>query len=125
MNIHDFINNILEPYNVIVNFSEKAIDDLDSYNKDLKERIVALVIRRGIKGPLIKPNGLGEPLHGKLRGFTKIKPKKLGIRIIYRPLNNGYILMQVIAIGPRDRKKVYKMAATRINGFNSEMASNE
>ncbi len=35
---------------------------------------------------LIKPNGIGEPLHGELHGFTKCKAKHLGLRVIDRPV---------------------------------------
>lgn len=39
------------------------------------------IARRAKNGPLIKPNGIDEPLRSPLQGFAKIKPKALNIRI--------------------------------------------
>ncbi|OUS75160.1 hypothetical protein B1748_18670 [Paenibacillus sp. MY03] len=119
--IEQRLNALLSPYNVVIKFGQDAVEDLASYKKEQREEIIALIIKRGIKGPLIKPDGLGDPLHGELHGFTKIKPKKLGLRIVYRPLQNGMIRVEVIAIGPRDKKKVYALAAGRIMEFKKEM----
>jgi mRNA interferase RelE/StbE len=119
--IEQRLNALLSLYNVVIKFGQDVVEDLASYKKEQREEIIALIIKRGIKGPLIKPDGLGDPLHGELHGFTKIKPKKLELRIVYRPLQNGMIRVEVIAIGPRDKKKVYALAAGRIMEFKKEM----
>jgi mRNA interferase RelE/StbE len=119
--IEQRLNALLSPYNVVIKFGQDAVEDLASYKKEQREEIIALIIKRGIKGPLIKPDGLGDLLHGELHGFTKIKPKKFGLRIVYRPLQNGMIRVEVTAIGPRDKKKVYALAAGRIMEFKKEM----
>lgn len=49
------------------------------YTKGQQEKILALILARAKKGPRIKPNGIGEPWPGEVRGFTKIKPKHLGL----------------------------------------------
>ncbi|EJQ20146.1 type II toxin-antitoxin system RelE family toxin [Bacillus cereus] len=118
-----FLNQQLNPHNVEVKFGKNALQDIKSYDKRTQNIILTLLIKRGKSGPLIKPNGLGEPLRGKLSGFTKIKYSDLNLRIVYRPLENGLILMEVIAIGPRDKKKVYTLAANRVSTFQQEMAS--
>lgn len=115
------INAVLAPFNVEVRFGAKALEDLQGYKKQQQNQIVALIIAQGMKGPLIRPDGLGHPLHGELVGFAKIKPKHLGLRIVYRPKKNGGILMEVIAIGPRDSNQVYKVAAQRLIEFKMEM----
>lgn len=122
MNVEQVINNLLISFNVVVRFGQRALEDFSDYNKDFQEKIVALIIKRGQTGPLIIPDGIGKPLKGELQGFTKIKPKNLKIRIIYRPLKNGNILMEIIAIGPRDRKMVYKIATDRVASFKREMS---
>jgi len=72
-------------------------------------------------GPLIRPKGVGKPLGKKLIGFTKIKSNQLNIRIVYRPLESaGKILMQIIAIGPRDKDAVYRKAVHRLYEFDEE-----
>ena len=77
---------------------------------------------RANKRPLIKPNGIGEPLRGELRGFTKIKPKRLGLRIIYRAIQNNRTFMEILAISPRNRDTVYTLAAKRLKDFRLEMS---
>lgn len=120
--VDESLNTFLKSFNVEVNFSNKAIEDLASYTQDMQEKILALIVARAKNGPLIKPKGIGEPLHGDLHGFTKIKPKHLALRIIYRPSKQGKLtVMEVIAIGPRDRDKVYTMAAKRLVAFKREM----
>ncbi|WP_141434400.1 hypothetical protein [Bacillus sp. 03113] len=126
MTAEELINQQLGAYNVVVKFCKKASKDLSKYGKGQRNIIIALIINRGKKGPLLKPDGLGEPLGHKnntnLSGFAKIKPKDLSLRIVYRPTKNGKILMGIIAIGPKDREKVYKIAAERLFEFNKEMS---
>ncbi|GAX88920.1 hypothetical protein [Effusibacillus lacus] len=81
------------------------------------------------KGPLIKPEGYGEPLIGPLFGFMKIKPKAMSLRIVYRPVNpqtaDEKIRMEIIAIGPKNREEVYDLAAARLAEFKIEMEKRE
>lgn len=124
--VEDILNAILEPINVEVRFGRKAVEDLTGYRKEQQEKILALILARAKTGPLIKPKGLGEPLHGELHGFTKIKPKHLGIRVIYRPTQKKTrILMEIIAIGPRDHDKAYTVAASRLKDFYREMSERD
>ncbi|MGA8943761.1 MAG: hypothetical protein WB502_13770, partial [Thermoactinomyces sp.] len=69
MNIEQ-INKLLNRYQVEVTFTKEALADLNSYDKHQQEKIIALIIRRGITGPLLKPHGIGEPLRDKLKRFT-------------------------------------------------------
>lgn len=87
--------------------------------------ILLEIARRAKNGPLLKPNGIGEPLRTPLHGFSKIKLKALNIRIIYRAFeaDNRVIRMEIIAIGPRDKKKAYRLAAERLIKFLEEMDS--
>lgn len=80
-------------------------------------------LRRAKQCPLFKPEGVAESLHGSLHGFAKIKPKSLSIRIVYRPVDGKIIRMEVIAIGPRDKEKSYRMAAQRLQKFFQQMVS--
>lgn len=120
--IEQKIQRLLGPLHVEVVLGEEAVDDLKSYRKEINT-ILALIVAQAQKGPLIKPDGYGEPLLGKLLGFTKIKPKSMSLRIVYRPvqLPSGIIRMEIIAIGPRDKNKVYAMATRRVASFRKEM----
>lgn len=106
MNYEQFINQQLNDYGVRIKFGRNALKDLKSYDSQGQRTIIALLIKHGQKGPLLKPIGLGEPLRGELKGFAKIKYKDMNLRIVYRTLENGFILMEVIAIGPRDSSQI-------------------
>lgn len=116
------LKQLLAETNVEVYFGSDAVQDLKGYRKEIK-LILALIVKQAKKGPLIKPNGAGEPLSGELVGFTKIKPKALSLRVVYRPteMANGTIRMEIIAIGPKNREEVYELAARRVISFHDEM----
>ncbi|MGX9708471.1 type II toxin-antitoxin system RelE family toxin [Laceyella tengchongensis] len=121
MRIAQQINELLKPYQVEVHFTKESLNDLSSYDKNQQEKIIALIIKRGMRGPLIKPQGIGEPLRDELKGYTKIKPKNMALRIVYRPVvNDEMICMEIIAIGPRDKEKVYRLAARRLQSFDQQ-----
>ncbi|AUS09950.1 hypothetical protein C1X05_14695 [Laceyella sacchari] len=121
MRIAQQINELLKPYQVEVHFTKESLNDLSSYDKNQQEKIIALIIKRGMRGPLIKPQGIGEPLRDELKGYTKIKPKNMALRIVYRPVvNDEMIRMEIIAIGPRDKEKVYRLAARRLQFFDQQ-----
>ncbi len=116
------INVLFRECNVAVKFSELAVKDLAGYDQSTREYIVALIIKRARSGPFIRPKGVGKPLGKKLAGFTAIKSGQLNIRIVYRPVELiDRIVMQVIAIGPRDKEVVYRKAVHRLYEFENEM----
>lgn len=68
----------------------------------------------------IETNGasIGEALSRKrnidLTGYRKVKLKSIGIRIIYKVLNDKIEVAEIIAIGNRADEEVYKEALERI-----------
>lgn len=120
--VEDSVNAILTSLNIEIRFSQQALKDLTGYKKEQQETILALILARAKNGPLIRPNGIGEPLHGELHGFTKIKPQHLGFRVTYRPIQTTKIIMEIIAIGPSDPDKVYANAVKRLTGFRREIS---
>jgi len=122
MTVEELLNRYPAEFRVEVKFSKKASEDLASYDKNIQEKIIALILKRGQTGPLIKPKGIGIPLEKELYSFTKIKPRSLNLRIIYRPVElSGVVRMEIVAIGPRDKEKVYKMTVARLMEFKKEM----
>lgn len=73
-------------------------------------------IKKGLKR--IKINGLncGEPLHGKLEGYRKLKNRKMGLRIVFGqdPVTKQIEVIDIIAIGKRRNLEVYNDALLRI-----------
>lgn len=119
--LEDLQEIILEKYNVELRFVEDVKQDIKAINKGHRQTILLEILRRAKQGPLFKPDGVAESLHGDLHGFAKIKSKSLNIRIIYRPVEGQPIRMEIIAIGPRDKERAYRMAAERLQKFFMEM----
>ncbi|RYG72947.1 hypothetical protein EU245_08370 [Lentibacillus lipolyticus] len=115
--LEDLQEIIIQKYGVELTFTEDVKKDLKSINKGNRQTILLEILRRAKNGPLFKPDGLAESLHGNLKGCAKIKSKSLNIRIVYRPVNDVPIRMEIIAIGPRDKKKAYKLAMERLDSF--------
>lgn len=119
--LEDLQSFVLEQYNVELRFVEDVIGDIKAINKGHRQTVLLEILRRAKQGPLFKPDGVAESLHGNLHGFAKIKSKSLNIRIVYRPVDGPTVRMEVIAIGPRDKEKAYKMATERLETFFQQM----
>lgn len=118
----DRLNQTLLQYGVEVRLSKKAQQDFKSYGKGEKINIIAMLTLQAQKGQLLKPDWNGNPLHKELAGFAKIKRQDLSLRIVYRPRqNDGLVVMEVIAIGPKDKEQIYRMAVRRLIEFFEEM----
>ena len=57
---------------------------------------------------------MGKVLSGTLADCRELKFRADGIRPIYRIVNGHVELVQVVAIGPRDKDGVFEIAAERI-----------
>ena len=53
-------------------------------------------------------------MHGSLSGCRKLKNKKMGLRIVFREANGKIEVIQIVAIGKRDKKEVYTTAENRM-----------
>lgn len=56
----------------------------------------------------------GEALHGSLKGYRKIKHRRLGLRVIFRELEDRIEIIEVVAIGKRSDNEIYRIAEKRI-----------
>lgn len=119
--LEDLQELVLAKFNVDLRFVEDVKQDIKAINKGHRQTVLLEIVRRAKQGPLFKPDGVAESLHGDLHGFAKIKSTSLNIRIIYRPVDGNPIRMEVIAIGPRDKQKAYRMAAERLQKFFDQM----
>lgn len=116
------LNRQLDALGVEIVFSRQAAQDFKSYKPNLQTQIAAHIVKRAKNGPLFKPVGIAESLSKELKGFAKIKPRSLALGIVYRPVKSGNkVRMEIIAIGPRNRDRVYKLAAKRLATFLDEM----
>ncbi len=119
-NLDELTQFLIDNYNVELKFTPEVKQDLKAINKGSRTSILALIIRRAKQGPLFVPDGVAKSLHGNLSGFAKIKSKSTNIRCIYKPVKSTITRMDMIAIGPRDKSKAYKLAAERLEAFYSE-----
>ena len=65
----------------------------------------------------IKLRGMAasQPLHGSLAQCNKLKNNKMGLRVIFREVHGKVEVIQIVVIGKRDKKTVYKIAENRLN----------
>ena len=82
--------------------------------KDQLDGSQLVFVKKGLDRIKILGMKAGQPLHGKLAGCKKLKNKRLGLRIVFRPSPNGIEIIQIIAIGKRDKLAVYRDAEKRI-----------
>lgn len=57
---------------------------------------------------------IGKPLAGKLTGCRELKFRSDGLRIIYRIVDGAIEIVEIIAIGRRDKGEVFSTGARRL-----------
>lgn len=92
-------------------FLASALKEWNALDKSIRERLHAKLVER-VKAP----RNPAHALSGDLRDCYKIKDSKSGMRLVYR-IEEGELIILVIAVGKRERMAVYKEAARRINIF--------
>lgn len=75
-----------------------------------------IFIKKGLKR--IQEYGMtcGQPLHGKLEGYRKLKNRKMGLRIVFGqdPLSGKLNIIDIVAAEKREDLEVYRNAKIRI-----------
>jgi len=87
-------------------YSQKEYDDLDGSQKVFINKALERIETLGMKA--------GEGLKGNLAGCNKLKNKRMGLRIIFREISGEIEIIEIVAIGKRDKSEVYKLSAQRI-----------
>ncbi len=72
------------------------------------------VIDKGLLRLVLRADEMGKPLSGALAGCKELEFRAGGIRLIYRIVDGRVELVEVVAIGPRDKGRVFENAARRI-----------
>lgn len=88
-------------------YSRDDYDKLDGSQKIFVDKALNRIKMYGMDA--------GQPLHGALTKCNKLKNKKMGLRVIFRESQGKIEVIQVVVIGKRDKKAVYKTAESRIN----------
>lgn len=87
-------------------YSRDGYRSLDGSRRVVVDKGLARIKERGMQA--------GEPLSGDLAGCNKIKHRKLGLRIVFRPSTAGIEIIEVVIIGKREGDRVYRDAAERL-----------
>lgn len=74
--------------------------------------VIQQQFRRQLEKRLANPHVSSARLHGDLANFYKIKLKAFGYRLVYEVIDHKLIIM-IIAVGKRDRFKIYQSASKR------------
>jgi len=91
----------------------------EDVNKDLKElghsttTLVLKKIQKIANNPFIGI-ALGNQANNTLAGYLKVYVDNKRVRIVYK-IEDKKIEIFIVAVGKRDKMKVYKKASTRVN----------
>ena len=72
------------------------------------------MVAKGLARLRVHGDEIGKPLGGALQGCRELKFRADGIRIIYRIAAGCIEVIEVIAIGKRDKGRVFDVAARRV-----------
>lgn len=86
--------------------AEKDYKSLDGFTRVMVDKDLLRLEQRA--------DEVGKPLSGTLSGCKELKFRVDGIRVIYRIVNGHVEVVQIIAIGTRDKGRVLEIAARRI-----------
>ena len=76
---------------------------------------VRAMVDKGIARLALRADEIGKPLAGLLAGCRELKFRTDGIRVVYR-IRDGHVeVVQIIAIGARDKGRVFDLAARRMD----------
>lgn len=92
-----------------LNFFSEAKEDYNSLDGSQ-----LVFVDKGLDRIRVKGMRAGSPCHGNLEGCNKLKNKKMGLRIIFKQDKDRIRIINIVAIGYRRRKKVYKEAYSRL-----------
>jgi len=93
-------------------YSQAEYDGLDGSQKIFIDKGIQRIRERGMIA--------GEALKGGLIGCNKLKNKSLGLRIVFREVLGVLEIIEIVAIGKRDKKRVYNAARERIGDKESK-----
>ena len=88
-------------------YSKDDYNGLDGSQKVFVDKALDRIKLLGMKA--------GQPLNGDLALCKKLKNRKMGLRIVFREANGNVEVIQIVAIGKREKETVYKAAEKRIS----------
>lgn len=95
--------------------------EVEFYDKAVEKEYFALdgsvrvMVDKGIARLALRADEIGKPLLGRLAGCRELIFRVDGIRVIYRIRGSRIEVVQIIAIGARDKGRVFDIAAKRLD----------
>ena len=72
------------------------------------------MVDKGLARLRVRPDEIGKQLSGPLASCRELKFRADGLRVIYRIRNGQVCIVDILAIGQRDRGKVFTDAQRRL-----------
>ena len=72
------------------------------------------MIDKGIARLALRADEIGKPLKGQLSGCRELKFRADGTRIVFRIIGKSVQIVQIVAIGRRDKGSVFDVASRRL-----------
>ena len=93
------------------------------FNRDVEKEYCSLdgstkkLVDIGLAKLRVRADEIGKPLHGELAGCRELKYREAGIRVVYRIVGEEVEIVEVVAIGARDKDKVFATAEKRLDSL--------
>lgn len=75
---------------------------------------VRAMVDKGLARLALRADEIGKPLSGALAGCKELKFRSDGIRVVFRIVDGRVQVVQIVAIGRRDKGRVFDDAARRV-----------
>lgn len=91
-------------------FSRDVVREYRSLDGSVKK-----LVDIGLAKLRMRADEIGKPLRGELTGCRELKYREAGIRVVYRIIGEEVEIVEVVAIGARDKGKVFGIASRRLD----------
>lgn len=97
-------------------FNRDALKEYKSLDGSVRK-----LVDLGLAKLRVRADEIGKPLHGELSGCRELKYREAGIRVVYRIVGENVEIVEIVAIGARDKGKVFAVASRRLDtGFEND-----
>lgn len=88
-------------------YSKEDYYKLDGRQKIFVDKVLNRIISLGMAA--------GQPLSGNLLYCNNFKNRKTGLRVVFREIDGKLQIIQIVAMGKRDKNEMYKTAEQRLD----------
>ena len=97
-------------------FNRDALKEYKSLDGSVRK-----LVDLGLAKLRVRADEIGKPLRGELSGCRELKYREAGIRVVYRIVGENVEIVEIVAVGARDKGKVFAVASRRLDtGFEND-----